>query len=160
MFIAESIFHKSPHSGGGYTLDAPEGAHGDGHTAEPVEIVPLPVLLASADITAGQKVFKKCASCHTVEPGGANKAGPNLWDIVGRTLGASDGFSYSGVFNDKAGEGVAWSYENLNAFLTKPKEFTPGTKMSFGGLKKDADRANLLAYLQSLSDAPVAFPTE
>jgi cytochrome c len=116
----------------------------------------LGTLLASADATKGQAVFKACAACHDPSNGGPNKVGPNLWGIVGRNHGIHEGFTYSeamAALKDKP-----WTYEALNAFLTSPKTAVPGTKMAYGGLKKDTDRANLLAYLATLSDSPVPFP--
>lgn len=112
-------------------------------------------LLASADKNAGAKISKKCAACHSFDKGGPNKVGPNLWDVVGRTVASHEGYSYSSALSDLGGQ---WSYERLNAFLTKPKDFAPGTKMGFAGLKDAQDRANLIAYLRSLSDDPKPLP--
>jgi cytochrome c len=115
----------------------------------------IATLLASADQEAGAKVSKKCGACHSFDKGGPNKVGPNLWDIVGRAVASHEGYSYSGALSDMGGE---WSYESLNAFLTKPKDFVTGTKMSFAGLKSAEDRANLIAFLRSLSDDPKPLP--
>ncbi len=112
-------------------------------------------LLASANSGDGEKVFKKCKACHTAGKGGAHKVGPNLWDVVGRAKAGAEGYKFSGVL---AGLGGAWSYEDLDAFLTKPKAFAPGTKMTFAGLKKAADRAAIIAYLRALSDSPKPLP--
>ena len=108
-------------------------------------------LLASADIAKGQKLTKKCAACHSFDNGGPNKVGPNLYNIVGAKLAAKPGFSYSPALVAKGGN---WGYEELNAFLYKPKKFVKGTKMAFAGLKKEKDRANMIAYLRSLSASP------
>jgi len=116
----------------------------------------LGALLATADIAKGQKVFKKCGTCHTSEEGGANKIGPNLYAIVGRAKGASSGFSYSDALVSMGGD---WSYEDLDAFLKKPKDFMKGTKMSFSGIKKPADRADLVLFLRSLGSDAVALPS-
>jgi len=112
-------------------------------------------LLASADAGKGEKVFKKCKACHTVDEGGKNKVGPGLWDVVGRAKGSVDGFKYSDVMIAKGGD---WGYEDLDAFLASPKGFLKGTKMSFSGVKKAADRAALIVYLRSLSAAPKLLP--
>ena len=117
---------------------------------------PVGPLLASADTAKGEKVFKKCGACHTTNKGGANKVGPNLWNIVNAKRGQVEGFSYSkNLCRRKRG---TWSYESLNAFLFKPKTYIPGTKMAFAGLKKPSDRANLIAYLRSLSENPAPLP--
>jgi len=112
-------------------------------------------LLASADPERGKKVFKKCKACHSADEGGKNKVGPNLWDIVGRAKGAAAGFKYSGAMTEKGGD---WAYQDLDSFLTNPKSFVSGTKMSFSGLKKAADRAAVIAYLRTLSAAPKSLP--
>ena len=117
---------------------------------------PVLALLAGADVAKGQKVFKKCAACHSANKGGANKVGPNLFGVVNTKMGAKDGFSYSSALTDMGG---AWDYVSLNGFLAKPKAFMPGTKMSFAGIKKVGDRAAVIAYLRSLADAPASLPT-
>jgi len=159
-FLAEAIYHPVESTGGGFTLEVAD-AGSDGHNAEAaVAEVSLATLLANADAAKGEKLTKKCKNCHSFDEGGANKAGPHLYDVVGRPIGSAEGFGYSEVVVGYNAEGKTWTYENLNAFLTKPKDFAPGTKMSFAGLKKETDRANLLAYLHTLSAAPVAFPAE
>ena len=115
----------------------------------------LGALLASADAEAGKKLAKKCSACHTINKGGKNKIGPTLWDVVGRGIGATEGFKFSGAL---ANLGGTWGYEELDGFLKKPKAFASGTKMSFSGIKSETDRANLIAYLRSLSDDPKALP--
>lgn len=114
-------------------------------------------LIATADTAAGQKVAKKCTSCHDLAKEGPNKVGPNLWDILGSSVAARQGYSYSDAIAELGGQ---WGYAELDAFLTKPKNFVPGTKMSFGGLKKVKDRANIIAFLRMLSDSPAALPGE
>ena len=115
----------------------------------------ITTLLATADAAAGAKVFKKCASCHSTDNGGKNKVGPNLWNIVGGAKASVSGFSYSGVLS---GLGGSWSYAELDAFLASPKEYAPGTKMSFKGISKPAKRAALIAFLRGQSDSPLALP--
>jgi len=104
----------------------------------------------AGDAEKGEKIFKKCKSCHTTEADGENKIGPNLSGIVGKAAGTADGFKYSDALMAKAGEGLVWDEANLDAFLTKPKKFIEKTKMSFGGIKKEDNRADLIEYLKGL----------
>ena len=128
--------------------------------AAPVPEVPFAVLLVNGDIDRGKKVFNKCKACHTTTDGGKNGIGPNLWNVVNGVPGSREGFNYSNAM-----EGLSdkpWNYENLNAFLTKPKTYAKGTKMTFVGLKKAKDRANVIFFLRSLSatPAPIEQPEE
>jgi cytochrome c len=109
------------------------------------EKVDIAALIKSADIDAGARIFKKCAACHNIEKGTGNKIGPNLFGIVGKKRAVTAGFAYSEPMKAKGG---SWSLEDLNQFLTSPKAYIPGTKMTFAGLKKDQDRANVIAYLE------------
>ena len=130
----------------------------DAMADEPEEpAIPLAQLLAEADIAKGQRTFKKCAACHTVDEGGKNKIGPNLWSIVNRTIASHEGFTYSDAMAALEG---AWDFERLNQFTADPKGTVPGTKMAFKGVSKDGDRANVLAYLRSLSAEPAELPAE
>jgi cytochrome c len=153
--LAGIVYHAETPEKPGFAVEVAEAATGEA-PAEEAPAVSLGTLLASADATKGQAVFKACAACHDVANGGPNKVGPNLWNIVGRMHGIHEGFAYSeamAALKDKP-----WDYAALNEFLLAPKKAVPGTKMAYGGLKKDEDRANLLAYLATLSDAPVPFP--
>ncbi len=124
-----------------------EAAH-----VEVVEIAfPSPSWLDGRDAVKGAKVFKKCKSCHTAVAGGKDGTGPALWNILGRPMAATEGFSYSAGMSAKGG---SWGYEELDAFLTKPKDYITKTKMSFNGLKKEADRAALIEFLRLAADAP------
>lgn len=102
---------------------------------------------AQGDAAAGEKVFNKCKSCHMVGEGAKNRAGPVLNGIVGAPAGAVEGFKYSKAMMAAAEEGLVWDEESLDAFLTKPRDFLKGTRMSFPGLRKEEDRANVIAYL-------------
>jgi len=117
----------------------------------------LAARLAAADPEAGRKIARKCAACHDLSDKKRNKVGPALWGVVGRPKAAHEGYSYSAAFKNLEGD---WTYADLDAFLAKPKAFVPGTKMSFGGLKKPEDRANLLAFLRTVGDTPAPLPGE
>ena len=118
-------------------------------------IEPISALLMNASLESGQKIFKKCSSCHNYEKGSANKIGPNLWNIINRPKAKVDGFAYSKALTVIGGE---WSYEELAEFLYKPKLYAKGTKMNFSGLKKVQDRANLVLFLREHSDNPIPLP--
>jgi cytochrome c len=113
------------------------------------------MLLAAADPAVGEKVFGKCKACHGADQGGPNKVGPNLWDVVGRDKGAKEGFKYSAALVSMDG---VWTYQALDAFLTNPKTYAPGNKMTFAGLPKAEDRAAIIAYLRLKSEAPQPLP--
>jgi cytochrome c len=140
-----------------YKVDVLEGAAPTTAAPEKPAIEPIGPLLASADAAAGEKAFKRCATCHTFDKGGANKVGPNLYGVVGNAKGSTSGFTYSGALKAMAG---SWSYDELNAFLTKPKDFLAGTKMTFAGIKKPQDRANIIAFLRQHADTPFPLPTQ
>lgn len=155
-FLAEAIYAPIEGRGVGYALPEPTGEEST-DVAE-VEMVPLPVLLASANAEDGARVARKCSSCHNFEEGSANKTGPELYDIVGRQIASVPGFAYSDALAGMGAEGQAWDYESLNHFLESPKGFAPGTKMTFAGLRSEQERADILAYMQTLSASPVPFP--
>lgn len=156
-FVAELLYH--PHvelEENAYVVAATEGGTETAMVAEEPTLEPIAPLLAAADPANGEKVAKKCGACHSFDDGGPNKVGPNLYDLVNRPIGTHGGFSYS---DDLAGmSGETWTYEHLNTFLHKPKDFAPGTKMSFAGLKKEQDRADLIAWLRTLSGNPAPLP--
>jgi cytochrome c len=104
---------------------------------------------AEGDAAAGEKVFKKCKACHAIGEGAKNKVGPMLNGIVDNDIASVDGFKYSKAFVAKKAEGLVWTEEALDAYLTKPKKFIPGTKMSFAGLKKEKQRSDVISYLMT-----------
>jgi cytochrome c len=133
-----------------HTMGFPiEGVVEEGAAAEGP---PLAELLATGDAAKGQAIFAKCTACHTIEQGGANGIGPNLWATVGEPIGKGKaGFAFS---SDLAGHGGEWTFENLDAWLKSPKAFAGGTKMTFAGLGKPEDRANVILYLMQNGGGP------
>ena len=118
--------------------------------------LPLAVLATAGaaqegDAAKGEKVFRKCAACHSIEPGAASKVGPNLHGVVGRTTGTLEGFKFSDAMIEAGAGGHAWTPEELDIYLENPKKAMPGNKMTFAGLKKPEDRADVIAYLESQS---------
>ena len=146
-FGAEFIYHKGGHGGDdhhqGYVIDT--GSDDDG--GEEVVEVPFAEVYASADAGAGEKLFRQCKACHSTEDG-KNGTGPTLYGIVDRAVGSVDGYGYSGKLVAVASE---WTPENLSDFLENPKGYAPGTKMSYKGMPDVEDRANLIAWLQSVN---------
>lgn len=156
--VSDAIF-ASPHpEKEGFAIEAAEAEAGGGAEAAPTE-EPIAVRLASADIAAGQTAEKKCSACHTIDSGGANKVGPNLWNIVNRPIASHEGFAYSGAMKEfSQGGSVVWDYEHLDRFLASPKGLVKGTAMGFAGIKNPTERANLIAYLRTLADTPAPLP--
>lgn len=134
----------------GYAIEGVESS-GGGDAAE----VPLATLLAAADPAKGEKVFAKCAACHSINKGGSNGVGPNLWGTFGKPHGHVAGFAYSDALKGVAGN---WDFEGMNAWLKSPRNYANGTKMTFAGLSKPEDRANILVYLNQQSDSPMPLP--
>ena len=129
-----------------FPIEGVELAAASPDSSAEAELAPIEPLLAAADIEAGKKVAKKCLQCHTFEQGGPHKIGPNLFKVINAKIAGIADYAYSGAF--KALEGK-WTVEDLNKFLHKPRKYAKGTKMSFAGLKKDKDRANLIAYMKT-----------
>ena len=135
-------------------IEVAEAAPAAGAKAD--ELTPIGPLLAAADAKVGEANAKKlCASCHTFTEGGKAGVGPNLYNVVARERAAAAGFSYSNGLKAKAG---TWGYEDLNAWLKKPAAYAAGTKMAFAGINNDKQRADMVAYLRSLSPSPAPLP--
>lgn len=150
------LIHPKPLAEQAYKIEVADAAPKAG--AAPAATEPAPEmgpLLASADPEAGKKASAKCAACHSFEKGGANKVGPNLWNVVGSHKGHTEGFAYSDAIKKTEGD---WTYENLFAFLGNPKGYAPGTKMSFAGIRSNKERADLMAYLRTMADSPKPLP--
>ncbi|WP_265587097.1 c-type cytochrome [Sphingomicrobium arenosum] len=124
-----------------YVADAAAATGGEAEAEQPIAF-----FLASADATRGENVFKKCAACHTVTAGGANKVGPNLYDLMGNPIAGKAGFAYSDALK---GHGGNWDWDNMSAWLASPRSFAPGNKMTFAGLGDPQDRADVMLYLNS-----------
>lgn len=132
------------------------GVASAGGPARPKGPQPIMEMIAGADLARGEKLAKACAACHDFSQGGPNKVGPNLYGIVGRKVASKDGFNYSDAMASKGG---SWDYLTLNKYLWKPKAEVPGTKMNYAGLKKEEDRAALIAWLHTLGSSK-GLPTE
>lgn len=153
-FIAEQLIHAHGLETNAVEIEgAPEA--GPGGATGPALPEPILDLIATADVAKGQSLSKACAACHSFNQGEAAKIGPNLWGTVGANKGSHD-FAYS---DDMKKHGGTWTYEELNHFLWKPKSLIPGTKMTYIGIKKPADRAAVIAWLRTLSPSPKALPT-
>jgi cytochrome c len=136
------------------TDDAPAAATAAAPAA--IEIPPIGPKLAGANVEAGKAIFQKqCFTCHTSDKGGANKVGPNLWDIVGRKKASHAGFSYSSALQAKGGD---WTYEDIDHMIFKPTAYVKGTKMAYAGLPKEQERADVIAYLRTLAESPKPLP--
>lgn len=161
--VAEAIYAPAEDKGPGYALPeavavADAGAAAGAATDAAPKVSQVAALLATANPEKGAATAKKCMACHNFGEGEPNKAGPHLFDIVGRAEGAVPDFAYSDAMKTHYANADVWTYDNLDHFLEKPSDYAPGTKMAFGGIKSPADRADLLAYLQTLSHEPVPFP--
>jgi cytochrome c2 len=152
---------EAPETPGYVIAVAEEAGEGEGEAAaggEEAPAQPIGVLLASADPAAGEAAAKKCATCHTFGEGEANKIGPNLYEIVNRPIASHEGYEYSPAMQAYAETAQTWTFEHLNTFLLDPDAAVPETKMAFPGLKADEERANVIAYLRSLSASPAPLP--
>lgn len=148
---AGAVFAPGKLAKPGYEIDVPTTPGGAAPAAPAQPEVPLAQLLANADVARGAESAKKCATCHTFEKGGRTLAGPPLWGIVGRTKASTTGFNYSPAMKQMTGN---WTIADLFNFVTNPKAMVPGTAMAFSGIPRAGERADLMAYLNSLADNP------
>lgn len=146
-------FHRGEVEKPGYAI---QGVEADGAGA--AAAVPIGNMMAVADMSKGEAIFKKCVACHTIAQGGANGIGPNLWGTVGKPLASHAGFAYSDALKSKGG---TWTFEALNEWLSNPKKYAPGNKMTFAGLGNPEERAAVMLYLNSQgSNIPLPSPVE
>jgi cytochrome c len=152
---AGAIFAPEKPAKPGYNIAVQE--HGGGEAAGGAKEAeePMEVMMASASVEKGQATAKQCGACHTFEKGGPNRVGPNLYGIVGRARASEPGFNYSAAIKAKGG---TWTFGELYAFLANPRGYIPGTNMTFAGLPRGQQRADVIDYLHTLSDSPMPLP--
>ena len=155
--LTDIIFHVEKPKTPGYSVDVEEAvvASNTSSSESVMEKVDIATLMAMGDIATGEKVFKKCAACHSIVKGGKNNIGPALYNVVGRKIGAVSDYKYSKALTEY---GKEWTFDELNGYLTKPTKWIKGTKMAFAGLRKEKDRASVILYLNKNSDSPLPLP--
>ena len=154
--ISDIIFYVEKPETPGYKVEIDQPANNSILASEVVEAkVDIAALMSMGDIASGEKIFKKCAACHSIVKDGKNNIGPALYNVVGRKVGAVSDYKYSkALLNyDKS-----WTFEELNGYLLKPAKWIKGTKMAFAGLRKEKDRASVIKYLNQSSDNPLPLP--
>lgn len=149
--VAGEYFHSERPEKMGYPIAGVQEEGSGGAAAEQ----PIETYLATADPAKGEQTFNKCMACHNADKGGPNQMGPNLWGVLGEAIGQGKGFAFSDALSKKGG---TWNWDNLSQWLTSPKAFAPGTKMTFAGLSNPQDRANVIAFLNTHSDSPLPLP--
>ena len=154
--LSNIIFHVEKPEKPGYVVELDQSTTISVSTEKSEDMkVDIAALMAMGDIASGEKIFKKCAACHSINKGGKNNIGPALYNVVGRKIGGVDGYKYSKAL---VAYGKDWSFEELNGFLIKPAKWIKGTKMAFAGLRKEKDRASVILYLNQNSDNPLPLP--
>mgnify|MGYP001337202623 CR=1 FL=1 len=154
--ISDVVFHVEKPKIPGYAVEIEEVVSASSVPAEVVKAeVDISALMAMGDVISGEKIFKKCAACHSIVKGGKNNIGPALYNVVGRKIGVVGDYKYSKAM---AAYDKEWTFEELNGYLIKPAKWIKGTKMAFAGLRKEKDRASVIKYLNQNSDNPLALP--
>jgi cytochrome c len=157
--VAEAVYAPDEPEKPGYVIAVPETTEG-GETTTPAapEVAPIAARLQTADAAAGETSTRVCLTCHTFQKGQPPKVGPNLWGIVGGPAAHEADFEYSDAMLQRKAEGKTWTFDDLDQFLAAPKRYLPDTEMNFGGIKNAQQRANVIAYLRTLSDNPIPLP--
>ena len=154
--VSDMIFYVEKPEKPGYAVEIEQVSSGSASTKDVVEkVVDIAALMALGDVASGEKIFKKCAACHSINKGGKHKIGPALYNVVGRKVGAVEDYKYSKALIAYEKD---WTFEELNGFLIKPAKHIKGTKMAYAGLRKEADRASVIKYLNENSDNPLPLP--
>ena len=154
--VADGVFHVEKPKNPGYQVEIESQLTSiTSQASEVEEKIDIATIMALGDVTSGEKIFKKCVACHSINKGGKNKIGPALYNVVGRTVGGLNDYKYSKAL---ASYGKEWTFEELNGFLQKPASYLKGTKMSYAGLRKEKDRASIIKYLNKNSDIPKPLP--
>ena len=154
--VSNILFYVEKPKTPGYAVEVEQASGGSITTTEVVEkVVDIAALMALGDVASGEKIFKKCAACHSINKGGKHKIGPALYNVVGRKVGGVEDYKYSKALIAYEKE---WTFEELNGFLIKPAKHIKGTKMAYAGLRKEADRASVIKYLNANSDSPLPLP--
>ena len=153
--LSDVIFHVEKPDKPGYSVDVESSVVSASTAIKDEEKIDIAALMAMGDIAHGEKVFKKCAACHSIVKGGKNAIGPALYNVVGRKIGAIEDYKYSKAL---AAYDKNWTFEELNGFLIKPAKWIKGTKMAYAGLRKEKDRASVIKYLNENSDSPLPLP--
>ena len=154
--VSNILFYVEKPKTPGYTVEVEQTSGSSISTTEVVEkVVDIAALMALGDVASGEKIFKKCAACHSINKGGKHKIGPALYNVVGRKVGGVEDYKYSKALIAYEKE---WTFEELNGFLIKPAKHIKGTKMAYAGLRKEADRASVIKYLNANSDSPLPLP--
>ena len=155
--LADVIFYVEKPKSPGYVIEVEQAVatSTEKGSVSNEEKIDINALMAMGDIATGEKVFKKCAACHSIVKGGKNNIGPALYNVVGRQIGSVSDYKYSKALSEY---GKEWSFEELNGYLIKPAKWIKGTKMAFAGLRKEKDRASVIMYLNQNSDDPLPLP--
>ncbi len=153
--LSSVIFYVEKPEKPGYVIEVEQVLTTSTATVAEEEKVDIAALMALGDVTSGEKIFKKCAACHSIVKGGKNNIGPALYNVVGRKIGGVADYKYSKAL---VAYGKEWNFEELNGFLIKPAKWIKGTKMAYAGLRKEADRASVIKYLNKNSDNPLPLP--